>query len=590
MKPLELLSPASDKYVAFQAILHGADAVYMGGPSHGARKKAANSIEDIKEVVDFAHKFRAKVYVTVNTVIYESELQAVEQLCRDLYKIGVDAIIVQDMSVLRMDIPPIALHASTQCDTRTIEKALFLQDVGFSQIVLARELSLNEIKDIIDVVNVPVECFVHGALCVSYSGRCGASQITMGRSANRGECAQMCRLPYNLINGRGEIVEFNKYLLSLKDFNTSQNIEDLILAGVSSFKIEGRLKDETYVKNVTLAYRNAIDEVISKYPDKYTRSSFGKTEARFTPDLSKSFNRGFTDYFLKGKIASSMASLKTPKSMGEIIQDINELNNGDGISFFNHKGEYEGVFVNGIENNRIRGSRPFILPKKAIIHRTFDNKWQSLLKGETAKRKIKVDISLDENGISAHDERGCQVRIALDAEKSIARKPMNPKHIFSKLGDTVYKLGKFENNLNSSTFIPASKLTKLRRELINTLDQANLSTYSYDYRRPEKEVSFPYKNLDYQDNVANSLAADFYKQHDVEKILPAFEILKPNRHVEVMTTRYCIRKELGCCLKDSSVSKEKHVKFEGPLTITTGVHKFLLDFDCRNCEMKLIKE
>ncbi len=335
---IELLAPAGNKDVAVAAILHGADAVYIGASSHGARSKASNSVEDIAELVKFAHRFRARVYVTVNTLVYDNEQEQVRRLINDLYRIGVDALIVQDMSILRMDIPPVALHASTQCDTRTPAKAKFLEEVGFSQIVLARALTITEIKEICDTVTVPVECFVHGALCVCYSGRCAASQVSLGRSANRGECAQMCRMPYTLRNGRGEVLEKNKYLLSLRDFNASHRLEYLLEAGVSSFKIEGRLKDADYVKNVTAAYRQALDRIIAAHPDKYIRSSYGMSEVKYTPRLDKSFNRGFTDYFLGNRRPGAMASLLTPKSMGEEIKDIGLLHNGDGISFFNIKG------------------------------------------------------------------------------------------------------------------------------------------------------------------------------------------------------------------------------------------------------------
>lgn len=589
MRRLELLAPAANKDIAIQAILHGADAVYIGGPSHGARKKASNSIEDIKDVVSFAHRFGAHVYVTVNTLVYEHELKSVEKLCRDLYIIGVDALIVQDMALLRLNIPPIALHASTQCDIRTPEKAKFLQDSGFSQIVLARELSLREIKKISESVEVPVECFIHGALCVSYSGRCGASQVSLGRSANRGECAQMCRLPYTLTNGRGEIIEKDKYLLSLRDFNASDNIEELILSGVSSFKIEGRLKDMAYVKNVTAAYRQIIDRVISKYPEKYCRSSFGKSEITFTPDLYKSFNRGFTDYFLNGRGKSKMASLKTPKSMGKVIRNVSELNNGDGISFFNSSGEYEGVGVNRIDKGRIVGSRPFVLPKGTVIHRTFDRKWETLMQSDTAKRTVSIDIEIDETGVTARDERGLSVRVGLDAEKSEARKPMDVKPIFSKLGGTNYKLNRFENRLDVYTFIPASQLTAIRRELIATLDRANLSNYKFDYRKEEKPSKFPYDTLDARDNVANSLARKFYEQHGVKKMARALEIEKPADQQEVMTTRYCLRRELGCCLKDKTVGEKQKKRYEEPLTINSGNNKFRLEFDCARCEMKVIR-
>lgn len=599
IRSLELLAPAADKEVAREAILHGADAVYMGGPSHGARRKASNTIEDIRATVEFAHQFRARVYVTVNTLVYEKEIPAVEKLVWDLYRAGVDALIVQDMALLRMKLPPIALHASTQCDTRTPEKAAFLEAAGFSQIVLARELSLEEIGKVCRAVTVPVECFVHGALCVSYSGRCGASQMALGRSANRGECAQMCRLPYTLSNGEGRILERDKYLLSLRDFNASAHLEEMIEAGVSSFKIEGRLKDAAYVKNVTAAYRRAIDKVIAAHPDKYRRSSFGESEINFVPALSKSFNRGFTDYFLQGRRPVTMASLLTPKSMGEEISNVGELNNGDGISFFNSRGEYEGVGVNRVSNGCIISSRRFTLPKGATIHRTFDRRWQTLMAGDTAARTIFVDISIDENGVTARDERGVEVRLPLEVEKMEARKRMNPETVFAKLGNTVYRLRRFENSLYPATFIPASRLTSLRRRLIDVLDEANIATYPFDRRRPENlEAKYPDATLDARDNVANSLAERFYSEHGVKRMERALEVErqakpvesgkdKENGMTEVMTTRYCLRRELGVCLRDRSVSPERRKLFCPPLTIATGPHKFRLDFDCARCEMRV---
>lgn len=588
MRKLELLAPAADKEIAIQAILHGADAVYMGGPSHGARKNASNSIEDIAEVVRFAHQFRARVYVTVNTIIYDAELASVEKLIRELYQVGVDALIVQDMSILRMDIPPIQLHASTQCDIRTPQKAKFLQDVGFSQLVLARELSISEIKEIADAVTVPLEFFVHGALCVSYSGRCGASQISMGRSANRGECAQMCRLPYTLRNGKGEVLAKDKYLLSLRDFNMSDKISDLIEAGITSFKIEGRLKDVTYVKNVTAAYRQIIDKYIELHPDEFCRSSYGKSEIGFKPMLSKSFNRGFTHYFIEGRKNGSMASLRTPKSMGESITDIRKLNNGDGISFFNDRGDYEGVAINGVQGNRVIGNRPFKLPKGAVIHRTFDRVWDATLKKETATRKIDIDIEIDRQGITATDERGMMARLAYDFAIETARKPMGIERIFAKLGNTVYNLRNFENRLASEIFIPASQLTDCRRKLISLLDDANSSTYDFKYRDKETDAKYPSTNLDPRDNVSNRLAQQFYKEHGVEKVVEAIEISKPKCATEVMTTRYCLRRELGCCLRDNKNADANRHKFIAPLTISSGKHIFRLEFDCERCEMKVI--
>ncbi len=588
-RKIELLSPAANKEVAKAAILSGADAVYIGATSHGARHRAANSIEDISEVVDFAHTYRARVYVTVNTLVYDNELEQVRELICRLYEVGVDALIVQDMSILRMDIPPIALHASTQCDTRTPEKARFLESVGCSQIVLARELTIPEIKEICDRVSVPVECFVHGALCVSYSGRCGASQACLGRSANRGECAQMCRMPYTLRNADGQVIEKDRYLLSLRDFNASPHLEEMLEAGVSSFKIEGRLKDVDYVRNVTAYYRKAIDEIIVRNQDRYVRSSFGESAINYTPRLDKSFNRGFTDYFLGSRRPGRMASLLTPKSMGEEITDISTLHNGDGISFFNARGEYEGVNVNGIRNGRIIGSRPFELPNGAVIHRTNDIEWNKLMSGRTPERTLWVDMTIDENNLRLTDERGLTATVSLqNVVKDKAQKPMQPERVLGKLGATVYRLRNFENRLNPGTFIPASVLTELRRKGTDMLDRMNMESYPYDRRRPEdKEVIYPEKKMDARGNVANMMARKFYKDHGVEEMETAVE-KNPGYGGAVMTTRYCMLRELGACQRDCKDSAIRR-RFKQPLTITTGPHTFRLAFDCARCEMSLLK-
>ena len=584
---IELLAPAANKEVAKAAILHGADAVYIGASSHGARSKAANSVEDIAELVRFAHQFRARVYVTVNTLVYDSEMEQVRSLINDLYRIGVDALIVQDMSILRMDIPPIALHASTQCDTRTPAKARFLQDVGFSQIVLARELTVGEIKEICGSVTVPVECFVHGALCVCYSGRCAASQVSLGRSANRGECAQMCRMPYTLRNARGEVVEKDKYLLSLRDFNASARLEEMLQAGVSSFKIEGRLKDVDYVKNVTAAYRQALDRIIAANPDKYIRSSYGESEIRYTPRLDKSFNRGFTDYFLGSRRPVGMASLLTPKSMGEIIDDVSQLHNGDGISFFNARGEYEGVNVNGIRNGRIIGSRPVVIPKGAEIHRTGDVEWRKMITGDTADRRLWIDMIIDEEGLTVRDERGLTVRVDMDVVKDKARNPMDPSKVLGKLGGTIYRLRNLDNRLNVDTFIPASELTRVRRNALEELERASEATYPYEYRRPENPVAvYPESDMDARGNVANAVARGFYGEHGVRHMAKAVETDRAYRG-PVMTTRYCILRELGACKRDCRDPKVR-ARFAEPLTIATGPHTFTLRFNCSACEMEVI--
>lgn len=584
-RKLELLAPAANAEVAIQAVLHGADAVYIGATSHGARKGASNPIEDIARVVSFAHQYRAKVYVTVNTIVYEDELQRVKELCDSLYRIGVDAVIVQDMALLDMDLPPIALHASTQCDIRTPGKAKFLEDVGFSQLVLARELTLDEIKDIAKTVTVPIECFVHGALCVSYSGRCHASQATLGRSANRGECAQICRMPFTLSDSNGKVLAKNKYLLSLHDFNASQKIEELIEAGVSSFKIEGRLKEADYVKNIVAYYRQKIDAVIAANPEKYERSSYGESIVSFTPNPHKSFNRGFTDYFLTSRRPADIASLLTPKSMGEVVRDMRMLNNGDGISFFDRRGDYQGVNINRVEETRIQTARRADIPKDAIIHRTNDVEWQKMMAKATAERKLSLNIRLDNEGVTAEDERGVRVRLPLDVDKEKARKDMDYDAEFSKLGNTPYMLASYDARHDRDMFVPRSQIASLRRRLVECLDAANLATYTYEKRRKEKqEARYPYVNLDYRDNVANSKAGNFYRRHGVEVIEKAMETKKtsPGPGTVVMTTRHCILRELGLC------KKIVRPTFAEPLRLTGGPSPFNLRFDCRRCEMEVM--
>lgn len=588
MRELELLAPAGNHEIAIQAILHGADAVYMGASSHGARRNAANSIDDIRRTVDFAHIYRAKVYVTVNTIIYEKELKHVERLITDLYHVGVDAIIVQDMGVLRLDIPPIQLHASTQCDIRTPQKAQFLQKVGFSQLVLPRELSLAEIKTISNSVEVPVECFIHGALCVSYSGRCHASFVANGRSANRGECAQLCRLPYTLRDAKGKIICREKHLLSLRDLNTSDLMMDMVKAGVASFKIEGRLKEAAYVKNVVAAYRKILDTIISENPQDFRKSSFGTSEINFSPNLYKSFNRGFSHYFLTQRRPESLISPDTPKSLGEPISDLRELHNGDGISFFDSDGNYSGALVNGVRGSRIITSKPADIPKGAVIYRTSDRLWEKVMQSDTAVRKIKVSFSLDNAGLSASDERGCSIRLPLEVTRDKARKEMDYTNIFAKLGNTCYSLDEFNSSLDKTIFIPAAELTQLRRKAIADLDNANKTTYPFKYRdKEDKEIKYMTDILDYRDNVANSLARQFYHEHGVRFIDNAMEVEMPEgrNNVRVMTTRHCILRELGMCKRYKNMKND----YTEPLTMTSGKNIFRLEFNCKDCEMHLMK-
>ncbi|MDE6227827.1 MAG: U32 family peptidase [Muribaculaceae bacterium] len=586
-KELELLAPAANAEVAKEAILHGADAVYIGASNYGARKNAGNSLEDIACVVDFAHQFRAKVYVTVNTILYEDELKDVERLCRSLYRIGVDALIVQDMALLRLDLPPIALHASTQCDIRTPEKAKFLQDVGFSQLVLARELTIPEIMAVTETVDIPVECFVHGALCVSYSGKCQASCVENGRSANRGECAQLCRLPYTLSDRNGKILVSQKHLLSLKDFNASNFIPDLIKAGVSSFKIEGRLKEVGYVKNITSHYDRILQNFVEHNSEEYMRNSFGRSERNFSPLPEKSFNRGFTHYFLKERRPLSIASLDTPKSQGEIITDIRVLHNGDGISFFDEHGSYQGVNVNKVNNGIIIPARKIRIPKNTVIHRTQDIEWKKLLDKSTAKRKVALDVSVDNVGVTATDERGVRVRLPWNVHIERASQKMDYQGEFGKLGNSIYSLRNYDTKLDPFTFIPRSEISKLRRQLIEALDMANKTTYQFAKRRKEsRDAIYPIQDLSYAENVSNSLSRKFYMDHGAKTIENALE-LNPKQVKEgtvVMTTRHCILRELGLC------KKVKGSSLKEPLTLKNGSHQFELRFNCSECEMQLLRK
>lgn len=583
MRKLELLSPAGNADIAIEAIKHGADAVYIGPPTHGARKSAANSIDDIKKVVDFAHIFKAKVYVTLNTIVYDRELQAVEKMIWELYKIGVDALIVQDMGILRMDIPPIALHVSTQCDIRTPEKARFLEESGFSQIVLARELSVREIKKICDAVSIPVEVFVHGALCVSFSGRCSAGFVCGGRSGNRGECPQICRLPFTLTDATGKILAKDKYLLSLKDFNADMYLENLVAAGVSSFKIEGRMKEAGYVKNVTSHYSSRLNMIVEAANGALCRESFGIVDLSFSPALEKSFNRGFTSYRLSGSPdTEGIASLLTPKSLGESITSISQLRAGDGISFFNGNGQYQGVQVNGVANGRILSNKPFRLPPGAEMRRTSSIEWKKLMASETAARRLALEVSLDENGVTASDETGAMVRLSHTIKGVPAEKRADYEKVFTKLGNTPFKLVEFHNHV-SHLFFPASYLTALRRELIDKLMEAKRATYPFSYR-PRENAGYPYPAtaLDYRDNVANRLADKFYRDHGVKKMEPALETRpeKPKRGLTVMTSKHCILRELGLCLKTNP-------KIKMPLRLSGGNMRFTPIFDCSNCEMHI---
>lgn len=604
---IELLAPARDADIAIAAIDHGADAVYMGASHHGARADATNTLDDVGRACDYAHRFGAKIYATVNTLIYDDELMEVERLVHDLYRIGVDALIVQDLGLLRLDLPPIALHASTQCDLRTPEKAQFLEALGFSQLVMARELTLDEIAAIRRVTTVPLEAFVHGALCVSYSGRCAISQVLKGRSANRGECAQLCRLPYDLVDGKGRVIVEGKHLLSLRDMARHDRLEQMMAAGVSSFKIEGRLKDMGYVKNVVAYYRRAIDQVIERYPDRYGRASQGTAELTFEPALEKSFNRGFTHYYLderRPQDGSSMASIDTPKSQGEYlgralrcngntlkIDTKASLANGDGLSFTDARGQFSGARV-----NRALGNGTVLLREQADIgrgtpiYRTSDKAFNDLLAKPSACRTIAVDAQLRYTGgmltLTLADERGNRVTYTVECDLQPASKPQGDRQVaeLGKLGGTIYRLR--EAQVPGDIFVPASLLARLRRETIDLLDRNHRITRPIDKRRPEDmTVPCPITTLSPADNVANHLAEQLYRDHGVADIAPALEAGAPvTDATPLMHTRYCLRRQLGACLKGKRADS-----LPRDLYLKTGTTLLKVNCDCKNCEMILTR-
>ena len=604
-REIELLAPAKDADVAIAAINCGADAVYMGAHKFGARSLAGNCIADLARVADYAHKFNAKLYATVNTILYDSELKDVERLIRELYRIGADALIVQDMSILRMDIPPIALHSSTQCDLRTPEKARFLSEVGFSQLVMARELSLDEIQAIHRSTNAKLEAFAYGALCVSYSGRCQISEAMLGRSANRGECAQVCRMNFDLIDDCGKAIIRNKHLLSLKDLNQSDRLAEMLHAGVSSFKIEGRLKDANYVKNAVAYFRKKLDGIVANNSELYCRSSKGVSMTNFQPAPEKCFNRTFTHYFLDNRNPQNgfqMASMLTPKSQGEYIGKLKyknnkfltidtkmQLSNGDGLSYYDGK-EFSGFRVNRIEKGRISTLSDVFIPDKAEIYRTYNKQYDDELKHAINERKIAVDFVLRNVGntlvLDANDERGNQVTATLVAEQlseSNTNQKQRQTETLGKLGNTIYSLNNCE--ILTKAFVPLSMLSELRRNALDLLDGAQTIGYRSELRGTEN-ASFPYvsERLVSADNVANHLSKQFYEQHGVKNFEPAIEVDKtsPRKQLPLMHTRYCIRRELGACRKTANAKQLPERIF-----LRTGKTTLRVECDCAHCEMKI---
>lgn len=622
---IELLSPARDLTCGIEAIRHGADAVYIGGPAFGARAAAANSVDDIRQLCDYAHLFKAKVYVTLNTILYDDELRAAEQTIQALYDAGVDALIVQDMALLKLNLPPIALHASTQMDNRTADKARSLEDAGFEQIVLARELSLEQIREIHCAVNVPLEAFVHGALCVSYSGRCYASQYCFGRSANRGRCAQFCRLPFDLIeddaDGKGRTVLHDKHLLSLCDMNRSDDLEAMMDAGVSSFKIEGRLKDVGYVKNVTAYYRQRLDAILARRSPDYERSSAGTSAVSFRPVLAKSFNRGFTDYFLHGQRSEKMQNFLTPKSVGESVGTVAhtdrrtsavtlkltdgvQLSAGDGLCYVVNSGSgsaLQGFRVNKVEGGRVFPSNrlPGAIPVGTPIFRNTDYRFEQLLTKPTATRTLGLDIEFGETPdgyrLTMTDETGRRATHLVTATHEEGKTPQAERITsqLTRLGDTIFSPRHVTLSLSGNRFIPASQLATWRRECVDKLIHSfspQSETFPPSSEREEEHLRTNGKTtspiLDKgwggdAVNVSNSAARAFYEAVGAERIETAYE-LEPSSATPLMTCKYCLRFALGACLRQ----RGQATKLKEPLTLRLADgRRFALKFDCKNCQM-----
>ena len=590
---IELLSPAKDLACGIEAIRCGADAVYIGAPHFGARAAAGNSVDDIAQLVAYAHQYGVHVYATMNTIIFDDELEEARMLALKLHEVGVDALITQDMALQQMNLP-IPLNASTQMDNRTPEHVNALAALGFKRVILARELSLDEIKKIRHATDIELEVFVHGALCVSYSGRCYASQHCFGRSANRGTCAQVCRLAYDLVDVDGNVLVRQKHLLSLKDLNRSRSLEALMDAGVTSFKIEGRLKDVAYVKNVTAFYRQKIDEILSRRPE-YRRASYGHEHIDFQPCLEKSFNRGFTDYFLRGR-TEDVSAPDTPKSVGEPVGHVKAVrgreikvgglttfHNGDGLCYFDSKGRLQGFRVNRVEGNVLHLSEAMPeVPLHAPLYRNYDAQFVNLVSKKSDERTIMLDIVLTESDtgflLSGTDETGRHVQLAFPDEKQTARTPQRDRVAkeLSKLGGTCYEAGSVNVEWEMDYFLPAARVAGWRRALVEKL----LSLSQPPLVLPER----PSADISALDpvNVANRLARQFYEKTGDKPVPPAYELHEPKQGALLMTCKHCVRYSLGAC--NRHLHNRRYLP--EPLYLQMGDgRRFRLSFDCQQCEM-----
>ena len=606
--PLELLAPAKNADFGIEAIKHGADAVYIGGPAFGARYGAGNDVAEIKRLCDFAHRYRARVFVALNTILRDDELEDSRQLAWQLYEAGADALIIQDMGLLELDLPPIQLHASTQTDNRNADKVKFLEDVGFSQVVLARECSLNEIIKIASQTNVSLEYFVHGALCVAFSGQCYISQAHTGRSANRGECSQACRLPYTLVDDKGKTITESQHLLSMKDNNQTDNMLELARAGVCSFKIEGRLKDLSYVKNITAHYRGLLDEIIANNPE-FTRASSGRSTYAFTPQPDKTFNRGYTDYFANDR-QDDIGAFDSPAFVGELIGEVVDIgdgfftvnaekpfHNGDGVCFYGAQGEVVGMRINRADGKTLfPAEMPVELTEGATLFRNRDQEFERSLEKESADRRISVKPVLTETeegfALTLTDEDGVTAAVnRKNGPKSEWQLAQNPEPAMAKLtenlgkfGNTMFVAEPVELRLSQPWFLPVSAINALRREATEQLEAARIASHPRPPRAaPAADpVPYPQEELTYLGNVFNAKARQFYEKHGVKLIEEAYEAGNEKGMVSLMITRHCLRYSFNLCPKEV-----KHLKPD-PMTLVNGNEKLILKFDCKACEMHVI--
>lgn len=605
-KKVEILAPAKNLYQGMAAINAGADAVYIGAPQFGARTNATNSVEDIAELVKYAHLFKAQVFVVLNTILYDNELDTCQKLIYELYDIGVDALIVQDMAIMEMDLPPIVIHASTQANNRDPKHVKFLADAGIKRTVLARELNLDQIRDISQATDTELEFFVSGALCVSFSGNCYMSIAGGERSANRGSCAQNCRLPYNLIDGTGKTLIANSHLLSIKDLDLSDQLPNLIEAGITSFKIEGRLKDIVYVKNNVSYLRKKLDSFLENN-DKFQKASSGRTFYNFDAEMDRSFNRGYTDYFVNHR-TEKIGSWETPKSQGQVIGKVTELtskgyiienseklNNGDGLYFINENGEADGLQINVIENGVVIPNSYKAIKIGTVISRNADAAFNKLVEREdSAIRKIGIKLIFNETTegfeLKAIDEDGHKSSLTFDAVKEKSKNEdsviPNIKKNLSKTGNTPFIVDEIEVNFSENWFLPISKINETRREVLEQLIHVRVKEYHREeFKLTKTDHPYPVSQLDFTYNVSNKLARAFYKRHGVTEIEKAFELQWDPGKSRVMTTKYCVKYELGKCPRyQKETMGEKVVE---PLVLKHGENEYKLKFNCKPCEMEI---